>query len=597
MSDRTKGPRADAGALVNGLAAKLGELEQAVAQQKARFSAVIEVGTQLSSVRDVDALLRTVMDRLTGLLGAEAATLFMHDSRTNELWSRVLKGAALKELRLPVDAGIAGSSFRSGKTLLLGDAYADARFNPEVDRQSGFKTRSIIAAPLRHVSGKVLGVLEVLHRKVDAFSSEDRELVEGVASQIAAVVDNVLLLEQLRARSDELALRVHELDLLYGLEREVSASEQQVDLLDRILASAIEALGARAGSILISEDERDSLFFRNARGEKSEALTSLRLKTGQGIAGFVALTGQTVRVARAEDSEHYDKSIARKLGVVVGALLCVPIPGEEGRLGSLELLNKKGGFTEADERLAVLLAGQIGRAFASRQSREEQERRTRMASIGQMLAGVLHDLRTPLTVIAGYAEMMADEPSVEARREMAQSILTQLDHVSGMQKETLAFARGEKSVLLRRVYVHVFMREIEEQLAREFAHAKAELKVVTAYTGAARFDESKMKRVIFNLARNALDAMPEGGRFTLTVERQGPQLVFRAVDTGQGIPEEIADRLFESFVTAGKENGTGLGLAIVKKIVDEHGGEVSFKSRPGKGTTFEVHLPAGVPDE
>ena len=77
----------------------------------------------------------------------------------------------------------------------------------------------------------------------------------------------------------------------------------------------------------------------------------------------------------------------------------------------------------------------------------------------------------------------------------------------------------------------------------------------------------------------------------------GPQLVFRAVDTGEGIPEAIADRLFESFVTAGKKNGTGLGLAIVKKIIDEHGGEVSFKSRPGKGTTFEVQLPAGVADE
>ncbi|MBL8938924.1 MAG: GAF domain-containing protein [Archangium sp.] len=594
MTDRTR-VRTDPGALVSGLAAKLNELEQAVSRQNERFSAVIDVGTQLSSARDVDALLRTVMDRLTGLLEAEAATLFMHDAKTNELWSRVLKGASIKELRLPVDAGIAGHVFRSGKTLLLGDAYADVRFNPDIDRQSGFRTRSIIAAPLRHVSGKVLGVLEVLHRKVDAFTADDRSLVEGVATQIAAVLDNVLLLDQLRARSDELAQRVRELDLLYGLERAASSSDQHVDLLERILQTAIDSVGAKAGSILVAEEERDSLYFRNTKGEKSDALTSVRLKTGQGIAGYVAMTGQTVRVERADDSEHYDKTIARKLGVAIGAVLCVPIPGDEGRLGSLELLNKKGGFSEADERLAVLLAGQIGRAFASRQSREEQERKARMASIGQMLAGVLHDLRTPLTVIAGYAEMMAEEPTDSARREMAQSILAQLDHVAAMQKETLAFARGEKSVLLRRVYLHVFMRELEEQLAREFEQSKAELKVVTTYTGAARFDENKMKRVILNLARNAIDAMPDGGKFTLTCEREGDDVIFRAADTGNGVPESIADRLFESFVTSGKKNGTGLGLAIVKKIVEEHGGTISFKSRPSKGTTFEARIPAGVP--
>lgn len=592
--DRTRGPRTDPGALVSGLAAKLNELEQAVARQNERFTAVIEVGTQLSAARDVDALLRTVMDRLTGLLDAEAATLFMHDTRTNELWSRVLKGASLKELRLPVSGGVVGHVFRSGKTLHLGDAYADVRFNPEVDRVSGFRTRSIVAAPLRHVSGKVLGVLEVLHRKVDAFTPDDATLVEGVATQIAAVLDNVLLLDQLRARSDELAQRVQELDVLYGLERAASASDQQVDLLERILQTSIDSVGAKAGSILIAEEERDSLYFRNAKGDRSEALTSVRLKAGQGIAGYVAMTGEIVRVERAGDSEHYDKSIARKLGVTIGSVLCVPIPGEEGRLGSLELLNKKGGFTGADERLAVLLAGQIGRAVASRQSREDQERKARMASIGQMLAGVLHDLRTPLTVIAGYAEMMAEEPSDAGRRDMARAILAQLDHVAAMQKETLSFARGEKAVLLRRVYVHVFMRELEEQLLREFEPSQVELKVVTTYTGAARFDENKMKRVILNLARNALDAMPEGGRFTLSVDRDGDEIIFRAADTGEGIPATIADRLFESFVTSGKKNGTGLGLAIVKTIVEEHGGTVTFKSRSGKGTTFEVRIPANV---
>jgi signal transduction histidine kinase len=409
------------------------------------------------------------------------------------------------------------------------------------------------------------------------------------------VLDNVLLMGDLKSNRDQLAQRVRELDALFEIERAISRTEDQVDLLDRILARAIDATGASAGSVLLVEEDRDSLYFRTAQGEKAEALRSMRLATGQGIAGHVAATDETVRVLQADKSEHYDKSIARKLGVPVGAVVCVPIHAEHRTLGALELLNKQGGFTAQDEKLAVLLAGQIGRALEDRQTREERERTARLSTIGQMLSGVLHDLRTPLTVIAGYAEMMATEGDEKEREAMAKAIVGQLAHLNAMQNETLAFARGERTVLLRKVYLHLFMREISEQLLHDFASSKTELKVQVGYTGTAKFDENKLKRAIFNLARNAIEAMPEGGRFTLSVDRDVNDLVFRASDNGPGIPTEIADKLFESFVTAGKKAGTGLGLAMVRKIAAEHGGSVSCKSKPGKGTTFELRFPAGAP--
>ncbi len=571
------------------------DLEAQVERQGERFTALLEIGSQVSSARDVDALLHTVMERLTELVQAEAATLFMHDPEERELWGRVLRGASLKDIRIADSAGIAGHVFTTGRTLLLGDAYSDPRFNPDIDRQSGFRTRSIIATPLRHVSGRVLGVLQVLDRRADAFSAEDRALVEGIASQVSAVLDNVLLVEELKRGRDELQQRVSDLDALFEVEKAVAGTTAQADLVERILEIAMERLGARAGSILLGEEDRDSLFFRSAKGEKSESLVSLRLKTGQGIAGHVAESGDIVRVKSADDSEFHDRSIARKLGLSTGAVLCVPVGVGHKTFGALELLNKKGGFTEKDERLAVLLAGQIGRALQRRQSQEEIERKARLATIGQMLSGVLHDLRTPLTVVGGYAEMMAGEEDPALRAEMSQLVLSQLQHIADMQAETLAFVRGERTVFIRRVFMHVFMRELTEQLQQEFAGSKVELKVHVGYTGAARFDENKIKRVIFNLARNAIDAMPDGGRFLFSVEREEGDIVFRAKDTGPGIPPEIANRLFESFVTSGKKHGTGLGLAIVKKIAKEHGGSVDFKTQPGKGTSFEVRLPAGTP--
>lgn len=587
--------KTDPGSLVSGLASSLTQLERSVSRQAERFTALIEIGAQISRARDVDGLLATVMERLTELLGVEAATLFMYDEGADELWSRVLRGTTLKEIRFPASLGIAGHVFQSGKTLLLGDAYSDIHFNPEIDKKTGFRTRSVIATPLKHLSGKVQGVLQVLDRRIDVFNGEDKALVEGVASQVAAVLDHVLLVEELKQRGDELGRRAHELDVLFEVEQAISSSAEQTDLLDRILARALEVVGAKAGSVLLVEEDKDSLYFRSARGEKSEALKAMRLKAGQGIAGFVAATGEVVRADDADDTEHFDRSLAKKLGYPVGAVLCVPLHAQGRSLGALELLNKPGGFSPADERLAVLLAGQVGRALVLRQSREEAERKARLAAIGQLMAGVLHDLRTPLTVIAGYAEMMAGEEDAELRAEMSKAILDQLENVSAMQKETLAFARGERTIFVSKVYLHVFMKDLALELEREFAGTKVECKVHVGYTGLARFDEGKVRRALYNLARNAIDAMPGGGRFVVSVEREGDDLVFRAQDNGPGIPPEIADKLFESFVTSGKKHGTGLGLAIVRKIAQEHGGSVACKTRIGKGTTFELTIPAGTP--
>ncbi len=584
---RSAGTRDGEGGLLGGLAAELGQLERAVTRQGERFAAVLEIGAAISSARDTDDLLKLVVDRLGALLDAEAASLFVYDEERRELWSKVLRGSSLQEIRVPAGTGLVGHVLQTGAALRLGDAYEDARFNPDVDRKSGFRTRSVLAAPLQHASGKVLGVLEVLDRKVDAFSEEDLALVRAVAAQVAAVLENVRLYEQLAVQNSEL-------ELLYEVERAISSTETEAELLEHILAKATSVLHAPAASVLLCDEEQGALYFKSARGERSEGLTGVRLPSSQGIAGHVARTGETVRLEDAAQSAQHDKALARKLGLQVKSVLCVPIPGERRILGALELLNKEGGFTAADERLATLLAGQTGRAILSRQARAAGERRARMEAIGQMLAGVVHDLRTPLTVIGGYAQLISLEDDEKQRKATVDVIEKQLEHVNAMMRETLAFARGERSVLRRKLYLQHFLKEVGEYLTRDMEGSGVELKVVPNFTGAIRADETKLKRLVYNVARNAVQAMPDGGRFTLTAEKEDGQLVLRLADTGPGIPEEIAGTLFQSFVTSGKKEGTGLGLAIVKTIAEEHGGTVEFQSKAGKGTTFIVRLPVLV---
>jgi signal transduction histidine kinase len=321
---------------------------------------------------------------------------------------------------------------------------------------------------------------------------------------------------------------------------------------------------------------------------------SLSLKPGQGIAGRVARSGVILRTDDAEAIPQFERAIARKIGVSVKGVLCVPIPGDGAPLGALELINKAGGFDEADERLATLLAGQTGRAIAIREERDASQRKARLATIGQMLSGVLHDLRSPMTVISGYTQLLAGERDTEQRKTFAAIIEREFDHINAMTRETLAFARGERQLLLRKVHLNALAEEVDEHLRAEAQRTGVAVKVEAGYAGIARIDDNKIKRALYNLARNAIQAMPDGGTLTLTISQEGDDLVFRVADTGAGVPPEIADRIFESFVTAGKKDGTGLGLAIVKQAAEEHGGTVSFKSRPGKGTTFELRLPGAT---
>jgi signal transduction histidine kinase len=603
MTDRVKAtePVSPAG-LLSGLTDKLQELESAVLRQAERFSAVLEIATLLSSVRDVDALLKTVMDRLSSLLQAEAATLFMLDAEKQELWSRVLRGGGLDEIRLPLGTGIAGHVMATGQSLLLGDAYTDSHFHPNIDRMSGFVTKSMIAVPLKHVSGRILGVVEVLNRKTNVFSAEDLALVEAVATQIAAVLDNVLLYEELRAQNEalrkaksDLSNALKDLDLLFETEKAVSSAEKQSDLIDALLARVAPTLGAAAAAIFLADPgEQGSVYVKTVVGEKSESLVTLKLKLGQGIIGHVARSGETVRVAHAADHPAHDPSIPARLDIRADAVLCVPITVDEGVVGALALLNKPSGFTESDERLATLIAGQAGRSIKIRRNRDEAEQRERLAAIGQMLSGVVHDFRTPLTVISGYTELMATEPDEQQRLQYAAVVDRQFEHLNAMMRETLAFARGERELLIRKVYLQKFASETEAYLRQEFKKSPVRLSVLPRYTGPARFDEGKLRRVVFNLARNAVEAMPTGGNFLFSIDREADDLVLRFEDDGPGLPPEIAERVFDPFATAGRPDGTGLGLSIVKQIADEHGGSVKVESAPGKGTRFEFKIPVGL---
>jgi signal transduction histidine kinase len=578
------------------------ELDVQLQREREKFRSIQQIARAVGSTLDLDRLLHLIVGKITELMDADRSTLYVMSEDRSMLWTKVLQADELKEIRLRVGEGIAGWVAKTGETVRIEDAYQDPRFNQDVDQRSGYRTRSILCTPMKDNQGRIIGVVQVLNKKGGVFTEEDEELLVALVSQASIAIENSQLYlsvvknnEQLLTAHRKLARRMRELDLLLEVERQTNVASSLDELLDGLLARTTELIGAEAASILLADQKDERLYFSSALGERGDMVKKHTVAVGEGIAGWVAEHGRPLIINNPEEDPRHNRELAAEVEFYPRNILCVPLVGGSGVLGAIELLNKTGQapFEDDDQTLLTLVAGRIARAIELAQIKEDQIKQSHLASIGQMLAGMLHDLKTPMTIISGYAQLMAQSDETEVRHRYADQILKQFDVMAAMTKEVLVFARGESNILIRKVYLHKFIAEMEEHLRHEFSGKKITLVVKQNFRGVAYLDETKFRRVFHNIGRNAAQAMPDGGTFSIAVDAvpEENKLVFTFQDTGVGIPPELEGRLFEVFATAGKKEGTGLGLAIVRKIVGEHDGEISYRTGAGEGTQFVITLP------
>ncbi len=164
-------------------------------KKRAQEMEFVSIVSDVTAEIDLSALLKRVMEEATRMLNADRATLFLNDEKTNELFSRVAMGEGIGEIRLPNTAGIAGSVFTSGKTMNIPYAYADLRFNPSFDKQTGYFTRSILCVPVSNKNGKVIGCTQVLNKKGGKFTEEDESRLKAFTQQVAIALENAKLFD------------------------------------------------------------------------------------------------------------------------------------------------------------------------------------------------------------------------------------------------------------------------------------------------------------------------------------------------------------------------------------------------------------------
>ncbi|AUX26558.1 hypothetical protein SOCEGT47_071280 [Sorangium cellulosum] len=615
------------------LQARIEELEARLAQADKTVQALRDVGLALGSTLDLDQLLALILNKITELLDADRATLYLLDEQRQRLFSRIVIGEEARAIELPVGAGIAGHVAKVGRTVRVKDAYRDRRFQREWDEVTGYRTRSILAAPMKNHVGRTIGVIQVLNKHGDGeFSVHDEELLSALATQAAVSIDNSRLFlsviqknTQLVETKEQLEHRVSDLKLLFELESAMGRATTMEDLARAVITEAGRACEARAGGMLVDEIEGGLFLYffdlaafeagspsarSSSAGAEIEGVVDgapprpevmrIAMRRGEGVIGRAMVHDEAVCFSQGQgaDDERGDMEgptrLAHLLGTELTSAIAVPLEGEDAvPIGAMALYNsrKPHGFSKDDRALLRLISANASTALRLFRSRLEREQSERLTTIGRLLSGVMHDMRTPLTVISGYVQLMASAPDGATREEHARLILKQFDVISAMQREVLEFARGERSILVRKVYLSKFFGDMEKQLEHELAGTGVALRMELEDRGTARFDEAKMTRLLHNLVRNAVEAMrPGAGTVTIRTYRDGGDLVVSVADTGKGIPKDVQGRLFQSFVTSGKRGGTGLGLAIVKKIVDEHAGTIHVESSD-KGAKFTIRLP------
>ena len=582
---------------------RLAEAEAALAREMRVSKALREVGTALGTTLDLDQLLELILDKITEAVEADRATLYLLDDANEELVSRIALGDDVRSIRLKIGHGIAGHVARTGKALHVRDAYKDPRFQPDWDLMLGYRTRSILAAPMKNHLGKTIGVVQVLNKKRGDFTEDDEDILAALATQAAVSIDNSRLFMsvtqkniQLLDTKEQLEHRVRDLKLLFDLERAMARATSLDEMFMAVLGEAMRACEARTGAVALRDPEArtGALYVIDERARKMKRVP---FPDDVGLIGWAIRNNEVMVTSDAENDSRRDAELDDKIGgAKAKTAIAVPLEGEnEAPLGAIAIYNRRGGrpFAEEDRALLELIGANVSTAIRLQLSREAREREERLTTIGRLLSSVIHDLKTPLTVISGYVQLMQTSSDQAQREKYAELVLRQFDLIGAMQREVLEFARGEKSVLVRKVYVQKFFDDVRDQLEADLARRGIELVVDVQERGTARFDEGKILRVVHNLARNAAEAMgPSGGKFVIKVTRDKADgaIVISFQDTGPGIPKEIEHRLFQSFVTSGKKGGTGLGLAIVKKIAEEHGGTITVQSS-SRGATFRLRLP------
>jgi signal transduction histidine kinase len=225
----------------------------------------------------------------------------------------------------------------------------------------------------------------------------------------------------------------------------------------------------------------------------------------------------------------------------------------------------------------------------------ESLRSERLAAIGKLATGIIHDFKSPMAVIRGTVELLQRKDPVNSRLiKYCETIQGQVDRMVDLTHDVIDFSRGESRLELAPVKLQHYFSEVHDFHSEAFLMAGVRIAFDGDQELTVSLDPHRFRRVVDNILNNAREALKPGDQVEISWKVADKSLALSIADNGPGIPENIKERLFEPFVTSNKEGGTGLGLAITRKIVEDHGGTIEVISSPAHGSRFVISLPVSL---
>ena len=440
-------------------------------------------------------------------------------------------------------------------------------------------------------------------------------------SEMARIADAFnRILDELKSNTKELENLIYKLTTLSELTELVSRIPDIKEVLDTVLRRAMMTVNARIGSIMLVDEKAEVLSVAATVGLGDDVTTGTEIPLREGIAGRVARSGETILGGDAEEDPHFAELKGAESGST--SFICLPLRAHERVIGVLTL-SKKGDrtdFSEYDLKFLTTLLTHIGFAVENaRLLKEAKEAATKLqevveeqglqlvqvqkqviqaaklSALGELVAGVTHEINNPLTAIIGFSQLLYIKIEDGKLRKDLKQIIDEGQRAAKIVQNLLSFARQNEPE--KRMWsIHETLYKVLDILAYDLRLSGIEVRT--------EFDESlpptmvdanQIQQVFLNIANNARQAMGEQmppKDLVIRTESDGKLMKIHFRDNGPGMSTEQLERVFDPFFTTKSQGkGTGLGLSISYGIVKAHEGDIYVRSLEGKGATFTVELP------